>query len=519
MKLRIWAIFTAILFCASFAHAHVGSPDIYAEGQAGPYKLFVVVRPPLVIPGVADVEVRSETPGLHDIAITPIPLTGEASKYPPVPEEMKRSTDDTAFFTGHLWIMATGSWQIRLTANGAPGNGVVSIPVPAVATGTLGMAVGLRILLAALGIFLFVGIVGIVGAAAREAKLAPGAPVPQVNRRYGYIAMTICFALMMGAVIFGRAWWKAEAANYSNNVYKPLQMSATLDPANSLEIKLHDPGWLSQRKLDDFILDHDHLMHLYLIRWPQMDTVAHLHPEQTGSGDFRLALPSLPAGDYRLYADVVHASGFPETIVGEVRLPAISGRPLAGDDAEGTSAPIAPLAKQMQGTYENNAGDSGTRPQRFKLPDGYTMVWLNAGKIDAKAPLDLQFALLDPQGKPASDMALYMGMLGHAAFVKTDGTVFAHIHPTGTVSMAAYMIANPNAAMPNMGPGMSGEKMAMPNMPAMTMTPGLPNTVGFPYGFPSAGAYRIFVQMKHGQTIETGFFDTKVEPPAAQKAS
>jgi hypothetical protein len=37
------------------------------------------------------------------------------------------------------------------------------------------------------------------------------------------------------------------------------------------------------------------------------------------------------------------------------------------------------------------------------------------------------------------------------------------------------------------------------------------STVEFPYGFPSAGHYRIFVQMKHGTTIETGTFDAAVE--------
>ena len=37
------------------------------------------------------------------------------------------------------------------------------------------------------------------------------------------------------------------------------------------------------------------------------------------------------------------------------------------------------------------------------------------------------------------------------------------------------------------------------------------STVEFPYGFPSAGRYRIFIQMKHGSTIETGAFDASVE--------
>jgi hypothetical protein len=34
--------------------------------------------------------------------------------------------------------------------------------------------------------------------------------------------------------------------------------------------------------------------------------------------------------------------------------------------------------------------------------------------------------------------------------------------------------------------------------------------VSFPYGFPTAGHYRIFVQMKHGGTVETGAFDAQV---------
>ena len=34
----------------------------------------------------------------------------------------------------------------------------------------------------------------------------------------------------------------------------------------------------------------------------------------------------------------------------------------------------------------------------------------------------------------------------------------------------------------------------------------------FPYGFPSPGRYRIFIQMKHDSTVETGVFDAEVQP-------
>ena len=61
--------------------------------------------------------------------------------------------------------------------------------------------------------------------------------------------------------------------------------------------------------------------------------------------------------------------------------------------------------------------------------------------------------------------------------------------------MQAMMVANGGASMPEM------------NAPA---TQPLSSTVEFPYGFPSAGRYRIFVQMKHGDVVETGTFDADV---------
>jgi hypothetical protein len=269
------------------------------------------------------------------------------------------------------------------------------------------------------------------------------------------------------------------SGGFSANIYKPLEMHATLEAGNVLDLKITDPGWVSARKLNDFVPDHNHLMHLYAIRWPAMDIVFHLHPELVRIGDFQLALPSMPAGEYRLYADVVHANGFPETLVAPVALPEIQGRTLAGDDAEGTP------------------GTGARTNANYRLPDGYSMQWTRPAELVAKAPREFTFQLLDARGQPPKDMALYMGMAGHAAFLKSDGTVFAHIHPSGTVAMAALMMAEAQ----NGGDGMSGMDMSGSSTP---------NTVSFPYGFPAPGDYRIFVQMKHGNVVETGTFDAQV---------
>jgi hypothetical protein len=88
------------------------------------------------------------------------------------------------------------------------------------------------------------------------------------------------------------------------------------------------------------------------------------------------------------------------------------------------------------------------------------------------------------------------------------------------VSMAALDLAAANggaqsaqnsagsAAMPGMDmPGMS---MAGMNMFPGNSTGTLPAEVSFPYGFPKAGLYRIFIQVKRKGKIETGVFDAKV---------
>jgi hypothetical protein len=492
MRRAILALVFAVLAMTPRANAHVGSPDVYAEGNAGPYKLSIVIRPPLVIPGVAEVDVRVLTPGVRAINIAPLALVGEASKHPPTADAMKIATSDPNYFTGQLWIMAPGSWQIRFTVDGGQGPGVWSVPLPAAAMGTRQMQRGMGIFLAILGVILVIGMTGIVGAAARDAQLAPGATAPPKRRRSAAIAMSVAFALLVTGVILGNWWWKTEAADYSSQVYKPLAMDASVISGNRLDLKLKGPTWLFRSRFDDFIPDHNHLMHLYMIRWPQMDVVFHLHPDPIASGEFQLALPSVPAGDYHLYADVVHASGFPETMVSAIDLDAISGRGLAGDDAKGQGTPVTGAAPDTT---------------KFTLPDGYTMVWNKPAALVARQPIDFTFTLLDRGGQPAPDTQLYMGMLGHAAFVKDDGTVFAHIHPSGTVAMAALMMAenqnNPTAKQPSASTPME--------MPGMVMSSDhLPSSVSFPFGFPTPGRYRIFVQMKHGATIETGIFDATV---------
>ncbi|MBB5337744.1 hypothetical protein [Tunturiibacter gelidoferens] len=478
------------------AHAHVGSKDVYEQVDAGPYKLFVTIRTPIVIPGVASVEARSNGATVKSIRITPLPITGEASKHPPTSDPMTNSSADPAFFTGSIWMMASGSWQVRFEIAGDAGTQTVSVPVPAVALSTLKMQHGLGITLGILGLFLVVSMAGIVAAAVRDARLAPGAiPSPDLRRRA--ILATAGSLVVMALLIWGgAAWWNVEAASYALDVYHPMAVTPALS-GNTLDLNVqsYDGGKeRSFRSNKDFLPDHGHLMHLYAIREPEMDAVFHLHPELASAGDFRISLPAMPSGTYKLYGDIVHANGFPETLVSTITVPAdMPGGPLGPDDANGSPQPLS------QGQLGNS----------YKLPDGYVMVWDRPSTVSANTAYAFRFHLLDANGKPATDVQPYMGMAGHAAFVKTDGAVFAHTHPEGSAAMAALMLANGSSENDASDRHGAMNTVAM-NMDMGTHSEPISSTVEFPYGFPSSGRYRIFIQMKHSATIETGAFDVVV---------
>jgi hypothetical protein len=202
-------------------------------------------------------------------------------------------------------------------------------------------------------------------------------------------------------------------------------------------------------------------------------------------------LPNMPAGHYEVFADIVDKAGFPWTLVGQIDLPEISGKALAGDDSNWTGAPLTVEA--------NHASVS-------QLADGGRIVWeRGSGPLAANAAMVFKFKVEDKDGNPAKDLEPYMGMAGHAEFVSSDMSVFAHIHPAGSASMAALELAN---GVPNGNEAITGDHAMPDGMPASE----LPSSeVSFPYGFPKPGEYRMFVQIKRAGQVETGVFDAHVQ--------
>ncbi len=507
----------AILLAISLARppmlqAHVGSPDVFYEGMAGPYKLFVTIRTPQMIPGIAQIEVRSLDGSVSEIEIAPLRVIGEGSQKAPPPDRMVTSKDDPQFFTGKLWLMESGSWQVRMNIKGAHGAAQMAVPVAAFAQRTLRMQKQTGLLLLGLMTFLVLSLISIFGAAARESQTEPGeAPTPARRRRAIFVMAATGLALV--AILFlGNLWWDSVAeANTSGQLYKAPPFSASLTSDDRLLLKIGASPWHQARaemQLVKLAPDHGHLMHLFLLRMPEMDRFYHLHPERTGENDFSQPLDGEAAGDYAVFADVVRESGFPDTMTTRLTLPEIpSGASKTATDPDDAGSSTAPLSSAQSGNLAML--DDGGKVEFTFDRGSATATGLQSGKSEL-----LRFRVADGNGKPASDLQPYMGMAGHLIIVKRDLSVFAHIHPAGSMPMAALMLvgnsgdgsapavaASTNAAnSAAMSGSMAGMQHEGPVAPEIT----------FPYGFPQPGDYRLFLQIKRAGRIQTAVFDVHV---------
>jgi hypothetical protein len=460
-----------------FSLAHVGSPDTIFEGQAGPYAVRVVVRTPGVVPGLADIAVRITAGPAGSRVVTVIPLRGglPTAQEPP-PDTARVVAGDSALYSAQLWLMRFGAYSVRVTVDGAGGPGSVIVPVNAVAVGRLDMKRPVAIALIALGLFLFVGAVTIVYAAVRESVLAPG-EIPSPRRQRAAVVVAIlagcCFVLYL---LFGNWWWGLEDRAFRGRIYRaPEVTSAVVDrgAARVFRLSIADSATF-RRQMSPLIPDHGKLMHLFLVGASDQ-AVAHLHPLPVDSTTFEAALPPLPAGTYYVFADIVHETGFSQTLTDTLALPAA---------AQPAWAPSDPDDAWL-------AGESGT-----------TIAWSRPAELRSGTDMNLTFAA------PGAPLEPYMGMAGHAIVARSDGRVFVHLHPNGTIPMAAqlvYELREPgDTVRGRLGRRITERSDAhAPHVPAA-------ETVIFPYAFPEPGRYRIWVQIKSRGRIVTGAFEAEV---------
>lgn len=472
--------------------AHVGSPDVFRSGMAGPYAVDVVVRPPQVIPGIADILVRVADPRVSRVTVRPV-YWRAGSKGAPSADDAKRVKGAPGTYSGQLWLMAGGSYSVHVTVAGSAGQGTLIVPVAAVATGQLQLSPGLRWLLVALGTLLVAGVITAVHAAVGESQVPPGEPIPVARRRRARIGTAIATPIMAVLVFGGAKWWNAEASAYRRTLYRPPRTeAAVIDSAGvpTLVLRVVDTNWREGR-VSALIPDHGKMSHLFLVRIDSVGVLAHLHPTLPDRATLVSALPPLPAGRYRVYADVVHETGFQRTLVDSINL----------------AAPLAPTGvSQLDADDAWFEGPTAMLPTTRDVQLGDVIVsWAADARPVVGRPGALRFALRTATGDSVR-VEPYLGMAGHAIVVRRDGGVFIHLHPNGTGTLAselAFTLRDRGDTTPD-GHLRLGDA-AMPMATEQTL-----GELSFPYAFPSAGAYRVWVQFRVRGRVRTAAWDVDV---------
>jgi hypothetical protein len=500
------------------ARAHVGRPTVFFEGTAGAYPVHVVIRPAEVIPGLAEISVRVEGGGVERVTALPIKWNAGRKGAPP-PDVAKPVRGETNLYSAQLWFMEGGAQSVEIEVSGKAGTGRVAVPVDAVARRVLAMPRSLGGVLAVLGSVLAALILSIIGATVRESMLEPGSePAPRQRwRARGAVVLgtIILFGLLWG----GRRWWELEAADYRNNrLYQPITAAAQVRAENNrrvLRLEIRDVRFGRAAPL---VPDHGKLMHLFLVREPKLDAFAHLHPLKRDRKTFETDLPDLPGGAYRLYADVTYETGLSDTLTAAVEIPEPTAAGVGASDSTARDPDDAWRLAPPLDTSDNG--------HKCELGAGCTMTWLGPAHLVVNQPVSLNFVVRQTDGR-AAPLELYLGMRGHLALRRDDGSVFTHLHPGGSASMAALQLARYRSEGKLPLTAAFGSDEPICQLPAISYgeqdwlrgdAAGEQDAVSFPYAFPRPGRYRLWVQVRVKGEVLTGVYDVDVQGESQGKS-
>ena len=210
MKKIIFFI-SILLGCFSFSFAHVGSLNVYYEGEAGSYPIRVIIRPPGVVPGLAEIMVRSLGEGVEKVMVQPVKWDTGSEGSPP-PDVAINVPGDETLFHSELWLMDFGSYSVNVDVYGEQGQGRAIVPVNSIATKQLEMSLLLKGILSALMVFLVSGGITIVGAAVRESTLESGSKISKERIKKSRISMLLGILVFIG-LLYGGKMTKSEISS------------------------------------------------------------------------------------------------------------------------------------------------------------------------------------------------------------------------------------------------------------------------------------------------------------------
>jgi hypothetical protein len=524
--MKYFRLFSLLLLLAGAgardAAAHIGSPNLFYEGTAAGVPVRVMVKPPGVIPGLAEITIRTTGTDVQKVTVLPV-FWETGKKGSPTSDEAPLVRGETNLYAASMWFMKAGAYSVHVGIETSKGKGEIVMPVNSLATVRSGMPKGLGTALACLGILLFASFITIIGAAAAESTHPPGELLTPVLKRKR-LAWTAGAAIFLtAAVAGGKSWWAAEDKEYVN------RRISRMWPAKA-EVKLADDRPVlnfsfevpenQRREWSPLMLDHGKWSHFFLVREPAQDVLVHLHPYKQGDRKLAAVLPPLPEGNYHLYADLSHENGLYRTLHAEVKIPAApeewakrwtrtAGRPndpLCGVALGTNVVDAARRDLDMDDAWHIEAAPPSLTSSEATLMNGFKVNWEKPAALTANQDVSLRFQLRDDAGQPAL-LEPYLGMNGHLVVRHQDGSVFVHVHPVGNISMASQAMLTARSENPK---GNKEELIAATTNYTHTVKGAATHEVSFPYAFPKAGTYRLWLQFKQRGQILTASYLAEV---------
>ena len=482
-----WAL--SFIVTLQLATAHIGLRYMVYEHKEGSIPLRVYLKLPESAPGIVDISFKSFSDNIDRISVSSelkgsVEVGENSSRNIAIPVNGEENT-----FSSKLPLFKYGAYSINVEVQQNGKIEQVIIPVNFSAGEKLELdSISLSVLFVTAFFLSFLGIFFIRNAYSYNRKKEFDKTLKSKNNsRFLQFAEIFIIIFMISYVSI--KWWDERKINYDQNNYFNLKNDAKIvnnGIYDILEINIVDKKWINE-KMPILIPDHGKIMHMYMIS-DDFRYLAHLHPTRSEDrNSFFVRMPPFREGDYSLYMDITHDTGFSHTMTNKINY----NRKNIVIDRSITTPLIDP-------------DDSWTQDL-----DAIKITWVDMQSFyEAEKDIPMRFKI-EKNGKP-TPIQSYMGMGAHAALIKNDGSIFAHLHPTGTINMASkniyelgikkeQMIDNKNIELDLINP--KHDHFSNQNY-------SVNGEVGFPpLRLIKAGDYTVWVQVKAENKIITQKFN------------
>ena len=494
-------VFAILFFSISFSH--IGNPSIVYEGNAGEYLIRIVIRPPGVVPGLAEIFVQSLDGKITDVKVQPMKWNAGAEGSPPSDIAIPMF-DQPDKYTSELWLMDFGSYSINVDVNGELGKATAVVPILSIATKQSEMNLIIKTILILLMIILIAGFVTIIGVSILESTLDPGKKPDIIRIKRSKIFMGFSLIFCISLVFGGKKWWDNIENLYNSNLFRPMDTITEISSNGNVKIvslEIVDPLWKNGRYAP-LVPDHGKLIHSYYLK-DNLSVFGHVHPTINPENPDRLdlALPeNLKNGVYYIYSDVTHENGFTQTLLDTIHIVKNLNYKVG----------FIPKTDPDNSWTATNSEINFTEPE-FVFFDNSKMIWENYIYEIKPGFVDFNFFLVNENELPIP-LQTYIEMGGHGIIYKKDGSQFIHIHPTGNFSMASQEVLyelkegveiNSQELFCTFGfRNEDGKLVQNLNEDGQVTFP--------PFEFREKGEYRIWIQIKTNSNVKTAIFDLNI---------